>query len=70
MPHLEIDLLVPARDAGIGIGIGAINHGADSVYTGGKPCELHAIGKIRQRVLKQAAAVPMPFYRTRPAART
>ena len=34
-----------------------------------KPCEMHVVGKIRKGVLKQAAAVPMQFYRTRPAAR-
>ncbi|MEN9630507.1 MAG: hypothetical protein RJA10_3735 [Pseudomonadota bacterium] len=34
-----------------------------------KPCEMHVVGKIRKNVLKQAAAVPMQFYRTRPTAR-
>jgi putative protease len=34
-----------------------------------KPCEMHVVGKIRKRVLKQAAAVPMTFYRTRPTAK-
>ncbi|MFT3821635.1 MAG: U32 family peptidase [Rubrivivax sp.] len=33
-----------------------------------KPCEMHVVGKIRKSVLKQAAAVPLNFYRTRPAA--
>ncbi|MCA0244083.1 MAG: U32 family peptidase [Proteobacteria bacterium] len=33
-----------------------------------KPCEMHVVGKLRKRVLKEAAAVPMAFYRTRPAA--
>ena len=32
-----------------------------------KPCEMHVVGKLRKRVLKEAAAVPLPFYRTRPA---
>ncbi|MFM1991416.1 MAG: hypothetical protein RJA99_4373 [Pseudomonadota bacterium] len=34
-----------------------------------KPCEMHVVGKIRKNVVKQAAAVPMQFYRTRPAVR-
>ena len=34
-----------------------------------KPCEMHVVGAIRKNVLKQAQAVPMQFYRTRPAAR-
>ena len=34
-----------------------------------KPCEMHVVGKIRKNVLKQATAVPMSFYRTRPAVR-
>jgi collagenase-like PrtC family protease len=29
-----------------------------------KPCEMHVVGKIRKSVLKEAAAVPMQFYRT------
>jgi 23S rRNA 5-hydroxycytidine C2501 synthase len=33
-----------------------------------KPCEMHVVGRIRKNVLKQAAAVPMQFYRTWPAA--
>lgn len=33
-----------------------------------KPCEMHVVGKIRKSVLKETAAVPMQFYRTRPAA--
>jgi putative protease len=33
MPSTELELLAPARDAGIGIE--AINHGADAVYIGG-----------------------------------
>ena len=32
-----------------------------------KPCEMHVVGKIKRSVLNQAAAVPMQFYRTRPA---
>jgi collagenase-like PrtC family protease len=32
-----------------------------------KPCEMHVVGKIKRKVLNQAAAVPMQFYRTRPA---
>jgi collagenase-like PrtC family protease len=32
-----------------------------------KPCEMHVVGRIRKNVLKQAAAVPMQFYRARPA---
>ena len=30
---------------------------------------MHVVGAIRKNVLKQAQAVPMQFYRTRPAAR-
>jgi putative protease len=33
-----------------------------------KPCEMHVVGKLRKRVLKEAAALPLTFYRTRPAA--
>ena len=32
-----------------------------------KPCEMHVVGKIKRSVLNQAAAVPLQFYRTRPA---
>ena len=32
-----------------------------------KPCEMHVVGRIRKSVLKEAAAVPMQFYRQRPA---
>lgn len=32
-----------------------------------KPCEMHVVGRIKRNVLQQAAAVPMSFYRTRPA---
>ncbi len=32
-----------------------------------KPCEMHVVGKIRKSVLKETAAVPMQFYKTRPA---
>lgn len=36
-----------------------------------KPCEMHVVGKMRKNVLREAAqeaaAVPMHFYRTRPA---
>lgn len=32
-----------------------------------KPCEMHVVGRIRKSVLKEAAAVPLQFYRTRPA---
>lgn len=31
-----------------------------------KPCEMHVVGKIKRSVLNQAAAMPLPFYRTRP----
>lgn len=38
-----------------------------------KPCEMHVVGRMRRNVLKEAAreaaAVPMQFYRTRPAGR-
>ena len=34
-----------------------------------KPCEMHVVGRVRKSVLKQAAAVPMQFYRMRPPAR-
>ncbi|MBX3605496.1 MAG: U32 family peptidase [Piscinibacter sp.] len=34
-----------------------------------KPCEMHVVGRMRKSVLKDAAAVPMQFYRTRPAKR-
>jgi putative protease len=33
-----------------------------------KPCEMHVVGKLKKSVLKQAAAEPLTFYRTRPAA--
>ena len=33
-----------------------------------KPCEMHVVGKIKRSVLNQAAAMPLPFYRTRPKA--
>lgn len=32
-----------------------------------KPCEMHVVGRIRKNVLKQAAAVPLQFYRSRSA---
>ncbi len=32
-----------------------------------KPCEMHVVGKVKRKVLNQAAAVPMQFYKTRPA---
>ena len=32
-----------------------------------KPCEMHVVGKIKRSVLNQTAAVPLQFYRTRPA---
>ena len=32
-----------------------------------KPCEMHVVGRIKRNVLQQAAAVPMTFYRARPA---
>ncbi|PPE70602.1 U32 family peptidase [Caldimonas thermodepolymerans] len=32
-----------------------------------KPCEMHVVGRIKRSVLNQAAAVPVTFYRTRPA---
>ncbi|MFO1329527.1 MAG: U32 family peptidase [Rubrivivax sp.] len=31
-----------------------------------KPCEMHVVGRVRKSVLRQTAAVPMQFYRTRP----
>jgi putative protease len=31
-----------------------------------KPCEMHVVGKIRKSVLKETAAQPLTFYRTRP----
>jgi 23S rRNA 5-hydroxycytidine C2501 synthase len=33
-----------------------------------KPCEMHVVGKIKRSVLNQTPAVPMQFYKTRPAA--
>ncbi|NML48339.1 U32 family peptidase [Ramlibacter sp. G-1-2-2] len=33
-----------------------------------KPCEMHVVGKIKKAVLREAQAVPLKFYRTRPAA--
>jgi putative protease len=41
-----------------------------------KPCEMHVVGRLKKNVLQQARAaekaslkaVPMQFYRTRPAA--
>jgi len=33
-----------------------------------KPCEMHVVGKLKKSVLRQAAAEPLTFYRTRPAA--
>lgn len=32
-----------------------------------KPCEMHVVGRMKRNVLAQAAAVPLQFYRTRPA---
>ena len=32
-----------------------------------KPCEMHVVGKIKKQVLNEALAVPMTFFRTRPA---
>ena len=34
-----------------------------------KPCEMHVMGKIKQSVLKAAAASPVTFYKTRPDAK-
>jgi len=31
-----------------------------------KPCEMHVVGRLKKNVLKQAAALPLTFYRTRP----
>jgi 23S rRNA 5-hydroxycytidine C2501 synthase len=33
-----------------------------------KPCEMHVVGKMKKSVLNQAAAAPITFYKTRPAA--
>ena len=33
-----------------------------------KPCEMHVVGKIKKQVMNEAMAVPMTFFRTRPAA--
>jgi len=33
-----------------------------------KPCEMHVVGKVKKHVLNEALAVPMTFFRTRPAA--
>jgi len=33
-----------------------------------KPCEMHVVGRMKKSVLREAQAVPMKFYRTRPAA--
>jgi putative protease len=33
-----------------------------------KPCEMHVVGKIKPKVVNEAAAVPMTFFRTRPVA--
>ena len=32
-----------------------------------KPCEMHVVGKIKKQVINEAMAVPMTFFRTRPA---
>jgi len=32
-----------------------------------KPCEMHVVGKIKKQVMNEAMAVPMTFFRTRPA---
>jgi collagenase-like PrtC family protease len=32
-----------------------------------KPCEMHVVGKIKKQVVNEAMAVPMTFFRTRPA---
>jgi len=32
-----------------------------------KPCEMHVVGKIKKPVINEAMAVPMTFFRTRPA---
>ena len=34
-----------------------------------RPCEMHVMGKIKQSVLKAAAASPITFYKTRPDAK-
>ncbi|MDE2158124.1 MAG: U32 family peptidase [Burkholderiales bacterium] len=34
-----------------------------------KPCEMHVVGAMRRNVLRQLAAEPLTFYRTRPARR-
>jgi 23S rRNA 5-hydroxycytidine C2501 synthase len=50
-------------------------HGSDTLTLrfDCKPCEMHVVGKLRKNVLRdaarEAAAVPMQFYRTRPAPR-
>jgi len=33
-----------------------------------KPCEMHVVGRMKKAVRQQAAAQPLKFYRTRPAA--
>ncbi|MBW8760270.1 MAG: U32 family peptidase [Burkholderiales bacterium] len=32
-----------------------------------KPCEMHVVGKIKKQVINEAMAVPMTFFRARPA---
>jgi len=32
-----------------------------------KPCEMHVVGRIKKQVINEALAVPMTFFRTRPA---
>jgi collagenase-like PrtC family protease len=34
-----------------------------------KPCEMHVVGRIKKHVLNEVEAVPMTFFRTRPAPR-
>jgi 23S rRNA 5-hydroxycytidine C2501 synthase len=47
-----------------------ITHGQDTLTLrfDCKPCEMHVVGSMRKRVLEQARAQPLTFYRSRPVA--
>jgi 23S rRNA 5-hydroxycytidine C2501 synthase len=48
----------------------SLHHGSDrfTLHFDCKPCEMHVVGRLRPQVAKAAAAAPLTFYRTRPAA--
>ncbi|MFN9506898.1 MAG: peptidase U32 family protein [Rubrivivax sp.] len=44
-----------------------LTHGSDTftLRFDCKPCEMHVVGKLRKRVVREAQALPITFYRTR-----